>query len=478
MASPIRWITKTVLRAGYGRSFDIGVFGSIFGHVVTQNLPVLANQSVSSGNATATVFTLAQGPPAFTFPAVPSNGLLPAEGYAVSPKARPNPLNFPTIDAWNLALQRSLTPTLALTIAYVGNKGTHTLGDGDSNNTNPNEAALFLPAKWTSNGQTLHWDPNSPSIPDANGGTSDSDYLKRYYQYSLPACQDPAYPLGPGPCLWNQGVTYYGNDQNTEFDALQVTLQQQYQKGAAWTVNYQWASAFDEASGYYTWSHVVTHMRDSNVRRQQIVAYGSYDFPFGKGKQFASGVNHATDLAIGGWQVSTVFTIASGLPWSVGYDQFAPDQTCFTNVGGTSAPCRPNASGHMKTMLTDFNPTTRTRSFTTAQPRSGGIFSFPGLDQIGNAGANTYFGPKFVADDMALSKTFNIWETVGTTFRMDAFNAFNHINPGNPNNGNVFVSSTANPGDQSNNINGEAAGCGLGQNCGPRQLEFSLHVQF
>src|ERR1019366_8810851 len=35
---------KTVIRAGYGRSFDTGVFGSIFGHVVTQNLPVLANQ--------------------------------------------------------------------------------------------------------------------------------------------------------------------------------------------------------------------------------------------------------------------------------------------------------------------------------------------------------------------------------------------------------------------------------------------------
>jgi outer membrane receptor protein involved in Fe transport len=28
---------KTVLRAGYGRSFDIGVFGSLFGHSVTQN---------------------------------------------------------------------------------------------------------------------------------------------------------------------------------------------------------------------------------------------------------------------------------------------------------------------------------------------------------------------------------------------------------------------------------------------------------
>ena len=36
---------KTVVRMGFGVSYDIGVFGSNFGHAVTQNLPVLANQT-------------------------------------------------------------------------------------------------------------------------------------------------------------------------------------------------------------------------------------------------------------------------------------------------------------------------------------------------------------------------------------------------------------------------------------------------
>ena len=44
---------KTVIRTGYGRSFDIGVFGSVFGHVVTQNLPVLANQSINNKTTTS-----------------------------------------------------------------------------------------------------------------------------------------------------------------------------------------------------------------------------------------------------------------------------------------------------------------------------------------------------------------------------------------------------------------------------------------
>ena len=52
---------KTVIRAGYGRSFDTGVFGSIFGHVVTQNLPVLANQAIPSPSTTTAAFNLAHG---------------------------------------------------------------------------------------------------------------------------------------------------------------------------------------------------------------------------------------------------------------------------------------------------------------------------------------------------------------------------------------------------------------------------------
>ena len=181
---------KTVVRAGYGRSFDTGVFGSIFGHTVTQNLPVLANQQINPTTNTGTAFNLADGPAAYVASPVPSNGLLPNPGYNIQSRARPNPLTFPTIDAWNLAIQRAITPTLSLTVAYVGNKGTHTLGDGDGNNTNPNEAAINLPAQFSVTGQALHYDPSGPSSPSAipsgySGGVNNSNYLSRYYGGSL-----------------------------------------------------------------------------------------------------------------------------------------------------------------------------------------------------------------------------------------------------------------------------------------------------
>src|SRR5262249_58835990 len=56
---------KLVIRAGYGRSYDIGVFGSLFGHSVTQNLPVLAIQSINNGDFNR-AFSLADGAPALT----------------------------------------------------------------------------------------------------------------------------------------------------------------------------------------------------------------------------------------------------------------------------------------------------------------------------------------------------------------------------------------------------------------------------
>jgi hypothetical protein len=492
---------KTVIRAGYGRSFDTGVFGSIFGHVVTQNLPVLANQQLSTGSTTGCVFStgpgsspcpaapLQQGPPAFVFPTTPSNGLLPAQGYAVSPKARHDPLNFPTIDAWNLAIQRAITPTLNLTAAYVGNKGTHTLGDTDQNNTNPNEKALVLPSQYSVTGKTLNWDPNGLSgvLPAGySGGVSNGDLLRRYYGGSLPACRDAIYAtpkspnIAPGMCGWNQGISYYGDDQNTTFNAMQVTLAKTFEKGFAATANYQWASAYGQQNGYYTWDvgHHITHLRDSNVRRQQLVTYGSYDLPFGRGKQYASNVNHAMDLLIGQFQLSYTLNWASGLPFSVGYDQFAPGsktnvQDCNASTGGTDAPCRPNNTGHMKTSLGGFNTTSHTRNFFNAQPRQGGIFQWPGLDNIGNTGANTYFGPSYFNTDLAIVKGFTIWESVVAKFRMDAYNAFNHINPANPGNTDVFGSVGTATGAPLNNIN----------NVGPgqfptRQLVFSARIQF
>jgi outer membrane receptor protein involved in Fe transport len=102
---------KTVIRAGYGRSFDLGVFGSDFGHVVTQNIPVLANQSLSgTAGPTSYAFNLSD----------PTNTNVPGIGKPVNATS---PLANYVPPAANSAGQIPITEILPGTGASIGSSG-------------------------------------------------------------------------------------------------------------------------------------------------------------------------------------------------------------------------------------------------------------------------------------------------------------------------------------------------------------------
>jgi outer membrane receptor protein involved in Fe transport len=467
---------ETVIRAGYGRSFDIGVFGSIFGHAATQNLPVLSSQQVTqTGGANSAAFTLAQGPPAPTPTVVPANGLLPNPGALVNSRARPTPLRLPTLDAWNASIQQSLTPTLSFTIAYVGNKGTHTLGDGSGNTTNPMEAAINLPAQYSITGQPLHFDPSVKTTTlypgvvalngkpvagiSPNGGTQNQTYLTRYYGGKLAACADPNYHLtpadpliGPGQCGWTNGITDYSDDFNTHYNALQATLTKQFSHGLSINANYAWQHAISWQTGYYTWSHQFTKGNDGFLRRQQFIAYGLYELPFGRNKPFYSHAGAVTNQIVGGWQLSPILNYSSGLPFNLtlgGCPNIPGSAPCYMN--GNREQFQHQITGAPYTSLHWFTQSTVAKTFTT-----------PGLDQIGTLGRNSLYGPNFFNMDLSVMKTFPVREVAQIQFRMDMYNALNYISWGSP---------SGNDGTISN-------GPGKDGTANPRQLQLSLRVQF
>ncbi len=470
---------RTVIRAGYGRSFDIGVFGSIFGHAATQNLPVLANQQINGNTGPRSyAFTLAQGPTAPSTVAVPANGLLPNPGYNVTSRARPTTLRLPTLDAWNASVQQALTPTVSLTIAYVGNKGTHTFGDNSGNTTNPNEPGLFLPAQQSATGFALHYDPaggncypvgpgcTAANVINSTGATSNTTFLRRYYGGKLPACSDPNYQAGvaplPGACGWTNDITYYGDDLDTHYNALQVTMAKQFTHGVSLNANYAWQKAMSEQTGYSTWSRAAVRGRDSSLRQQQIIVYGLLELPFGRNHLLLSHANAVVNQIVGGWQVSPVINYSSGLPFTLSYN------SCSSSVGG-SAPCYVNGDpkafhSHIK----GFPGSKETPLSFYDQIQLGQNFTAPALDQIGTAGRNSAFGPHFFNADISLQKNFPIRESTVVQFRTDAFNAFNHINYGLPG-GNINGSSTA---------GAITSGPGVNGTTNPRQLQFSARVQF
>jgi hypothetical protein len=386
---------KTVVRMGYGRSYDIGVFGSNFGHTVTQNLPVLVKQNVDASNIVANstasanyipAFTLAQGPVAAPFPAIPSNGQitfpsLEAAGLAFLASGahiRPIKQVLPTLDAWNLTVQRQVTNTISAEVAYVGNKGSHGFaGDG------PN------------------YDVNQPSIAGFTAGLSQNQRRPLY----------PNIPIG----LPN----FYGNDASTNYNALEMKVDKRFNHGLQFIAHYTFSRARFYDNTYYPDSHPIAYGPNDFTRNHVFVINTVYELPFGKGKSFLANSGRAMDYVVGGWQLTNTTNWSGGLPWTPSTAECGAEQD--VNV------CRPNkGSGSFHTGPGSFDGATHTVTFFTPLTSLGGPFTDAGKGNLGNIGKNSFRGPAGFYSDLSLSKNIPITERVKAQFRMDAFNVFNH----------------------------------------------------
>jgi hypothetical protein len=146
-------------------------------------------------------------------------------------------------------------------------------------------------------------------------------------------------------------------------------------------------------------------------------AYFVYQLPVGEGRTF---LNRGGILngVIGGWQLSSVLQVHSGLP-------FTPTIGTGNLSGSLANDWYPNrvASGTVPnpTMSEWFNPA---------------AFVEPSPYTFGNSGRDILFGPSYKDLDVSLSKAFRIrklGEGADFEIRGDAFDALNSPNFGNPN---------------------------------------------
>ena len=135
-----QWHQNTVVRAGFGRTYGMGWSGNTFGEILTFSFPTAVQQNLVAPNANYYAFNLSQGPPGYTFPAIPSNGNYPLPNGMHSP-TRPLTMRIPTLDAWNMTSSRNSPGPLPCRLAYVGNHGIHNMFDS-SNQANPNQPTI------------------------------------------------------------------------------------------------------------------------------------------------------------------------------------------------------------------------------------------------------------------------------------------------------------------------------------------------
>ncbi len=419
---------KTVIRGGYGRSYDIGVFGSLFGHSVTQNLPVLSVQQLNAASSFDRVFTLSSGPPDPQFPAVPSNGELTLPNgvfsRALPPKQRP-----PSVDAFNATLQRQLSDVMSVEVGYVGNRGVHAfVGDGPDVNVND---------------PTLQGFPNIPR-----------DQRRPFF-----AGQFPTTVGGYGGAFgWTQNIGFFCNCGKNWYDSLQTRLTRRFSDGYSYQLNYTWQRARQEEGSYFFYDRNLQRGLTGFDRTHTLNAILVYELPFGKDKKWGNDWSPITNGILGGWQFNASQTFQSGLPFDVWYAGASNDR----DVG----PNRPNISGDIT-----INGGQDEYFDGTAIGDSGSPYTRPAPGTFGNMERNSLRGPRYRVTNASMFKRVSVGGARALEFRVEAVNLFNNVNLGNPNS---EIGSPGSPRPDAGRINSTVYGNGDLQ----RNFQFAVKFQF
>jgi Carboxypeptidase regulatory-like domain len=301
---------KTVLRGGTGILYGPEVYTD-FGGSMTTGFSVSANTLSLNGFDPA--FSIDAGMPAFTpppdeDPGVYNGSYLPGS-YITPDGGRPA-----TVYSWNLQVQHQLATDLIATVGYVGMHST----DLKSNILNPNN----MPTKYFSYGDSLYQPftgnsegvqaPFPKFVSNWGGNPQLQAALRPFPQYDF---------IDQGCCLENVGMS--------SFDALIASVERHYHQGLTMLVSYTYGKTITDADSALPNNALGETPQDTHVEnlhlekaisgldlRHTLVFSGSYELPFGKGKQFLS--HGVLSQVVGGWEVSTIERLQSGQPVSFG----------------------------------------------------------------------------------------------------------------------------------------------------------------
>jgi hypothetical protein len=222
----------------------------------------------------------------------------------------------------------------------------------------------------------------------------------------------------------------------SRYQALQLRAQRSYAAGASVLVAYNYNQERNEAyfNDIQQYVHQVFWLGSNNARHRLTIA-GVYDFPVGKGKKFGGHMHPILNGAIGGWQLSGIYTYRSGEFLRFGSAEWNGQSPIIGNPG-------PNA--WFDTKVFGVQP-----AFT---PRTN-PYQFDGLT-----------GPIMWNVDGTVSKTFPIKERYKVEFRFEAYNVTNSLMWANPN-------TTA-----GNALFGRATAQAQGNR--GREMQYTLRLQF
>ena len=231
----------------------------------------------------------------------------------------------------------------------------------------------------------------------------------------------------PYPHFLHGMLTSY-NVGNANFEGLSAKLEQRYNSGLYYLVNYQFSKNLDNNSGeadsndtsYSTHFNFDHSYSNYDVRNRAVGSLG-YELPFGTGKRYLqTGIGRTI---AGGWQIQPIVQLRTGFPFSI----TGGSGSCAC---GTYVPQRVNlAPGRASGKIAHPGPFHWFDATAYATPV---VNTVTGVGPQGLVTRNTLRGPGTAEVDFSAIKNFVIFEHLSGQFRAEAFNIINHPNFGNP----------------------------------------------
>jgi hypothetical protein len=280
---------------------------------------------------------------------------------------------------WNFTTEFQLPKSNVLTLAYVGQHGTH----------------LMVPEPYSQkqlvNGQVL-----------------------------------PSAYLAGNPALLKQITQISGtaSDGNQKYNALQAHVRKRFAMGLEYQLGYTWSHGMTDAQGYYGSpgqaggaGNYTQNLYDRAAEwgpsffdnRHNMTGSFSYALPFGRRKAIGHSWARPLDTVLGGWQLSGIYSWHTGFPLTIkvtGDPSATGARAIRANDNGT-APADKHLIGPNQPYL-DVKP-----------------YSVPAARTFGTAGVGTERGPGMRRLDGSLNKQFRIAERKSIQLRLSAFNLTN-----------------------------------------------------
>jgi hypothetical protein len=430
---------KTSIRAAYGIYYtsveDLNLFYEVadapFGLYWTSPVSVLFDEPFrirASGQSLGQRF-----PFTAPIPGAASNKSLDFSVY--------EPFNFfpgydihnrlPYGEHFNLSIQRELSKSTVLTLAYVGTEGHHLITQTEANPGDP-----VLCQQLTAQGAV---DISAGGAPGCGPGNENDVfqlpsgsfvYSTRHQILNPNFCPGSAQQV-----CFGSGNTYTRTTANSIYNAGEITLERKA-NDVTFLAAYTFAKGLDDSSAFndlvnFANPKLSRGLSSSDITHNFVASY-IWAIPFDRAFQ------GAPKRLTQGWQVQGITRFSAGFP--IPLNQGNGTDVSLVGSGATDMPDRVGPVQIVDPRKPNLAcPTTIPATATTPAIPGTGCYFLPTafapnttLGTFGTANRRFFHGPGFNNTDFGISKRTIIKERLAFDLRLEFFNIFNHAQFKNP----------------------------------------------